>query len=116
MVEIILSLAALIIVLNMVDCFIDFKSLQLKRDSGKRNVAYKSMQIENIALKRQVATMEKRLEFLEYMDRTSRNKAEVPPEIAEILKYARKRAHPDAGGRQEDFVRMNCLYKKYVKR
>lgn len=39
----------------------------------------------------------------------------VDDEIAEVIKYARQKSHPDNGGKQEDFLKYNELYKKYVK-
>lgn len=35
-------------------------------------------------------------------------------DIIDAIKYARKSAHPDNGGSQEDFIHFNNLYKKVI--
>lgn len=40
------------------------------------------------------------------------NKPVADKDMVEAVKYAMKKAHPDNGGKQEDFIKFNNLYNK----
>lgn len=40
------------------------------------------------------------------------NKQVADKDMVEAVKYAMKKAHPDNGGKQEDFIKFNNLYNK----
>lgn len=39
-------------------------------------------------------------------------KTVIDQDMVEAVKYAMKKAHPDNGGKQEDFIKFNSLYNK----
>ena len=62
-----------------------------------------SLKMENMRLKDQlvVASMYKNY-----------SKPVTDKDMVEAVKYAMKKAHPDNGGKQEDFIKFNNLYNK----
>ena len=62
-----------------------------------------SLKMENMKLKDQL--------LLNSMYKPT-NKPPTDKDMVEAVKYAMKKAHPDNGGKQEDFIKFNNLYNK----
>ena len=62
-----------------------------------------NLKLENMQLRNQL--------LLKSMYKPS-SKPVVDKEMMDAVKYAMKAAHPDNGGKQEDFIKFNALYKK----
>lgn len=65
---------------------------------------------ENINLKMENMKLKDQL-VLESMYKPS-NKPVFDKDMVDAVKYAMKKAHPDNGGKQEDFIKFNALYNK----
>lgn len=52
------------------------------------------------------------IKHLYEMNRTRQTAASVPKELIEAAKYAMIRAHPDNGGKQEEFIKYRDIYQR----
>ena len=75
-----------------------------REDNIKKLTSEKAnLKLENMQLRDQL--------LLKSMYKPS-SKPVVDKEMMDAVKYAMKAAHPDNGGKQEDFIKFNTLYKK----
>ena len=82
-----------------------YKEFYEKReDSIKKLTSEKAnLKLENMQLRDQL--------LLKSMYKPS-SKPVTDKEMMDAVKYAMKASHPDNGGKQEDFIKFNALYKK----
>lgn len=83
---------------------------------------FRELKLENSRLKDRIIDLNMKIIILESKNKLSSGNANkkdnsfsVNAEIKQAVKYARDKSHPDNGGRKEDFVRYQELYKKICK-
>lgn len=54
----------------------------------------------------------RRIKYWIEMNRKTMTAASVPKELIEAAKYAMIRAHPDNGGKQEEFIKYRDIYQR----
>lgn len=83
---------------------------------------FRELKLENSRLKDRIIDLNMKIIILESKNKLSSGNANkkdnsfsINAEIKQAVKYARDKSHPDNGGRKEDFVRYQELYKKICK-
>ena len=82
-----------------------YKEYYEKRENSIKQLTNEkaNLKLENMKLRDQL--------LLTSMYQTNGNMV-TDKEMMDAVKYAMKAAHPDNGGKQEDFIKFNALYKK----
>ena len=82
-----------------------YKEFYEKREESIKKLTSEkaNLKLENMQLRDQL--------LLKSMYKPS-SKPVVDKEMMDAVKYAMKAAHPDNGGKQEDFIKFNALYNK----
>lgn len=113
-----MSIEAVVLYLLIVvcGCVVAIYRSNQERDMYKewyedKSKKYMALTRENYGLKIQNVHLNSLLQERAY-NKATRTVSYENKDIVDAVKYAMKAAHPDNGGKQEDFIKFNSLYNK----